>query len=110
MRESFTTSIMNDLFPPGQRDRQGIHKIIWDELTDNDFVLPADRPVTIASYIGGPFQEAFVEPVAKGGMLPDMPLFLTPGVYVQVPLEATYQAAWQAVPAVWKSVLASAAG
>src|SRR5262245_31131483 len=26
-----------DLFPPGSRDPQGIHKAIWDEFIDNDF-------------------------------------------------------------------------
>jgi tetratricopeptide (TPR) repeat protein len=35
----------------------------------------------------------------------DMPLFLTPGVYVPVPLEKTYQSAWEAVPSFWRDVL-----
>lgn len=91
-----------DLFPPGPRDPQGIHKVIWDELTDNDFVLPADRRLTLASYLTGLGQEAFIEPVAVGACLPEMPLFLTPQMYVRVPLESTYQAAWSGVPAVWK--------
>ena len=68
-------------------------------------MLPADRPPTIASYIGGACQEAFVEPVAVGWPLPDMPLFLKSDLYVQVPLEATYRSAWKAVPAVWRNVL-----
>ena len=34
-----------------------------------------------------------------------MPLFLLPDEYVLVPLEATYQAAWEAVPAFWRTVL-----
>jgi hypothetical protein len=34
-----------------------------------------------------------------------MPLFLTPEFYVNVPLEATYQAAWEAVPVFWRDVL-----
>lgn len=91
-----------DLFPPGPRDPQGIHKLIWDQLNDSDFTLPSDRPLTLASYIGGACQEAFVEPVAVGRPLPPMPLFLTADVYVDVPLETTYQLAWQAVPAFWQ--------
>jgi hypothetical protein len=37
-----------------------------------------------------------------------MPLFLAPELYVMVPLEATYQAAWDTVPARWQRVIASA--
>jgi hypothetical protein len=91
-----------DLFPPGPRDPQGMHQLIWNELDESNFVLPADRPLTLASYIGGATQEAFIEPVALGAALPDMPLFLTTGMYVHTPLEATYRSAWDAVPAVWR--------
>lgn len=94
-----------DPFPPGPRDPQGIHKVIWAELDICEFVLPADRPLTVASYIGGASQEAFIEPVAVGAPLPDMPLFLTADIYVPLPLEATYQSAWEAVPARWQSAL-----
>ena len=34
-----------------------------------------------------------------------MPLFLEPELYVNVPLEATYQAAYRGVPRRWKTVL-----
>ena len=47
--------VILDLFPPGPRDPQGIHKAIWDEFIDNDFALPAGKPLTLASYIGGPY-------------------------------------------------------
>jgi hypothetical protein len=97
--------LLIDLFPPGPRDPQGIHKAIWDEFIDNDFELPAARRLTLAAYIGGPFPEAFVQPVAVGQALAEMPLFLTPDVYVPVPLEATYQAAWADVPSFWQDVL-----
>ena len=94
-----------DLFAPGRRDPQGIHQAIWDELSNSEFSLPPDRPLILAAYIGGPFPEAFVEPVALQAPLPEMPLFLTPAVYIPVPLEATYQSAWEAVPAFWRDVL-----
>jgi hypothetical protein len=94
-----------DLFPPGPRDPQGIHKAIWDECSDAEFVLPPDRPLTLAAYIGGPVREAFVEAVAVGAPLPDMPLFLTPEFYVPVPLETTYRAAFDGLPAYWRDVL-----
>jgi hypothetical protein len=94
-----------DLFPPGPRDPQGLHKAIWDQITDNDFCLPADKPLSLAAYTGGPFPEYFVEPTGVGMVLKEMPLFLTPEHYQLVPLEATYLAAWGAVPTFWRSVL-----
>lgn len=97
--------VVVDLFPPTARDPEGIHKAIWDEVIDNDFALPPDKPLTLASYIGGPVPESFVEPIAVGSSLPDMPLFLTPEIYIPLPLERTYQSAWAAVPAYWREVL-----
>ena len=41
---------------------------------------------------------AYVEPVAVGDQLPDMPLFLTNDRHVMVPLEPTYHATWDASP------------
>jgi hypothetical protein len=99
-----------DLFPPGPRDPQGIHKLIWDEFSDNEFTLPPGRPLTLASYIGGPIPETFVEPAAVGAPLPEAPLFLTPHEYIQVPLDMTYQSAWEAVPSYWRNVLTTGVG
>ena len=45
---------------------------------------------------------------AQAGLI-DMPLFLEPEIYVNVPLEATYQAAYRGVPQRWKNVLESIA-
>jgi hypothetical protein len=98
-----------DLFPPGPRDPQGIHKAIWDEFIDSDFTLPPDKRLTLAAYSAGEWPEAFVEPTAVGLRLPDMPLFLAPDVYIPMPLEATYQSAWEAVPSFWRHVLTASA-
>jgi hypothetical protein len=97
-----------DLFPPGPRDPQGIHPLIWSPFKKAAFELPPDRTLTLAAYAAGPVQEAFVQPVAVGEPLPDMPLFLTPDEHVPVPLEVTYQVAWSRVPARWREVLESA--
>jgi hypothetical protein len=94
-----------DLFPPGPRDPQGIQKAIWDEFTDNDFTLPSKKSLSVGAYIGGPCPEVLIEPAAVGAPLPEMPLFLTPDDYILVPLEATYQSAWDAVPSFWRDVL-----
>jgi hypothetical protein len=97
--------LIADLFPPGPRDPQGIHGSIWTELFDNDYLQPSDKPLTLAAYSAGPIPVAYVEPVAVGDSLPDMPLFLTPEEYINVPLEATYQAAYAGVPRFYRNIL-----
>jgi hypothetical protein len=94
-----------DLFPPGRRDPHGIHGAIWNEISDDPFELPAGTPLTLAAYSAGPRKRAYVQPVAVGQALMDMPLFLEPEVYVDVPLDATYQAAYRGVPRRWQRVL-----
>ncbi len=87
-----------DLFPPSARDPQGIHKAIWDELEDRPFTLSPEKPLTLAAYVAGVPKTAYVEPVAVGDTMPDMPAYLDPTSYVPVPLEATYQATWASCP------------
>lgn len=96
-----------DLFPPMPRDPDGIHRAIWARDGEGDFALPKDKPLTCVSYVGYPGPEVFLEPVAVGDTLPAMPLFLTPAVYVPVPLEATYRAAFEGVPDFLREELAA---
>ncbi|MHB1560004.1 MAG: DUF4058 family protein [Isosphaeraceae bacterium] len=91
-----------DLFPPTNRDPQGIHQAIWDWETDGRFPLPETKPLTCVSYVGYPNLQVYLTPVAVGETLPDMPLFLSPRAYVPVALEATYQSAWESVPDFWR--------
>jgi hypothetical protein len=97
-----------DSHPPGPRDPQGIHRAIWDELSDDELVLPPDRRLTAAAYIGAPCLEAFIEPFAVGQTVPEMPLFLTPELYIRAPLEAAYASAWEAVPSYWRRIVEEA--
>lgn len=94
-----------DLFPPGPRDPQGIHKAIWDNFDEEESELPSDKPLTLASYNAGPTHTAYVDFVAVGDDLPDKPLFLQPENYVLAPLETTYQATWAVFPAPLKPLL-----
>ena len=94
-----------DLFPPTKRDPSGIHKAIWDEIRDEPFELPPDKPLTLAAYSAGEVKVAYVEPVAVGDCLPAMPLFLEPEGHVLTPLEATYQATWNVFPPPLRKVL-----
>jgi hypothetical protein len=97
--------LMVDLHPPTLRDPQGIHGALWEEIVEDTYVAPQDKPLTLAAYSAGLLKKAYVEPVAVGDLLPNMPLFLHPNSYVSVPLEATYQAAWRGVPERWRTVL-----
>jgi hypothetical protein len=87
-----------DLFPPSDRDPQGIHKAIWDEFADEPFELPPGKPLTLVGYQSGDEFTAHIEPVAVGDVMPDMPLYLERDLYVPVPLEATYRATWEVCP------------
>ncbi|MGH7170833.1 MAG: DUF4058 family protein [Gemmataceae bacterium] len=99
-----------DLFPPDAFDPRGIHKAVWDEIQEDQFELSKDRPLTLAAYNSGSQLTAYVEQVAVGDVLPDMPLFLEAESYVPVPLEATYQTKWKAFPAVLKRLLEGPSG
>ena len=42
-----------DLFPPTQRDPYGIHKVIWDEIVEEDFTFPDGKDLVLVSYKTG---------------------------------------------------------
>ena len=96
--------LLVDLFPPGPRDPQGIHGILWAALGDGSYTAPADKPLTLAAYSAGLTKVAYVEPFAVGDALKGMPLFLSASRYVTVPLEESYQAAYRGVPRRWQRV------
>jgi hypothetical protein len=87
-----------DLFPPSPRDPFGIHKTIWDEIHEEEFVFPPGKDRILASYEMGDVRAAYVEPIAVGDRLPAMPLFLIQGMHILVPLETTYMSTWDASP------------
>ena len=99
-----------DLFPPGVHDPHGIHGVIRQRLEQSDepYDLPADAPTTLASYAAGPRVDVYLEHLALGAALPEMPLFLRPDRYVNVPLEPTYQEAFGGMPAFWRDVVEGA--
>ncbi len=99
--------LLIDLLPPGPRDPRGVHATVWEELTGERFSPPTDKPLTLAAYSAGLVKRAYVEPVAVGDTLPDMPLFLAADNYVNVPLERTHQEAWAGVPAFYRAILES---
>jgi hypothetical protein len=88
-----------DLFPPGRRDPEGIHKLIWEEFEEAEHsASPPGKPLVFASYDAGSPVVAYVEMRSVGEPLPELPLFLQSGYYVPAPLEATYQTSWEMFP------------
>jgi hypothetical protein len=94
-----------DLFPPTIRDPKGLHKLIWDEIEDQPFELPAGQDRVMVSYQAGREKVAYIEPLAVGDSMPDMPLFVTTSLHVKVPLESTYGATWDALPSQLRSAV-----
>jgi hypothetical protein len=98
--------LLIDLFPPTPRDPDGIHRLIWDEWTSVPFEpRPEGKPLTVAAYDAGPPLTAYVEPLAVGDELPEAPLFLASGWFVEVPLEAIYRRSWDVLPAVIRNLV-----
>ena len=91
-----------DLLPPTARDPNGLPAAVLGEFGES-FELTPDKPLTVAAYaagdpVAGLATTAYVEPVAVGDPLPDLPAYLEWGEYVPVPLETTYQVAWANCP------------
>ncbi|MBI3271246.1 MAG: DUF4058 family protein [Planctomycetes bacterium] len=97
--------LLVDLLPPGPYDVRGMHGALWERFDDEPYPLPSATPLTLAAYVAGPRPEAYLEHLAVGARLAEMPLFLSPDRYVNVPLEATYAAAVQGLPAFWREIL-----
>ena len=97
-----------DLYPPRSFDPQGMHGVIWHYLEGDEgerYEPPEGELLTLASYVAANPILSFVEPLAIGRVLPEMPLFLTKERYINVPLEETYTAAYRGVPRRFKQIL-----
>ena len=67
-----------DPFPPGPRDPHSLHKLIWDEIEEVPFEMPADEPLLLAAYRAGDeavglSPVAYLEPFRVGATMPDSP-------------------------------------
>lgn len=97
--------VLVDLFPPSKDSPQGMHAEVWGNFAADEYLLPEDKPLTLASYAAGPTTIAYVEHLAVGDALKDMPLFLTSERYINLPLATTYETTFQAMPDFWRDVL-----
>ena len=90
--------LMIDPFPPGPRDPNGIAQLIWDQIADEQLDPLPRWSRAVAAFDAGEPLTAYLGAVEVGQPLPEAPLFLAPGWYVNVPLEQTYQASWDVTP------------
>jgi hypothetical protein len=97
--------VVVDLFPPGSHDPQGIHAALWEHFDDESYELPEGKLFTLASYAAGESTVAYLDHLAVGDPLKDMPLFLTSERYVNLPLVATYESTFNRMPDFWRDVL-----
>ncbi len=94
-----------DLFPPRAYDTRGMPAAVWKMLEQEPYDAPPEKPLSLASFVAVARPVVYLEHVAVGDSLPDMPLFLHPDVYIDVPLEACCQAAYRGVPSYWRAVI-----
>jgi hypothetical protein len=99
--------LLVDLFPPGLHDPYGMYAVVRQHLEqfEQTYDLASNESLTLTSFAAGQRVEIYLEQLAVGAALPDMPLFLRADRYVNVPLETTYQAAYRGCPAFWRDVL-----
>ena len=94
-----------DLFPPRRFDPGGMHAVLWSRF-GGTYDTPPGSPLTVSAYMADVGVTCYVEPTGVGNTLVDAPLFLTPKLYVNVPLEATYMDAFEGVPQVLRDDIA----
>lgn len=99
--------LLVDPFPPGSHDPLGLDAVVREfyGASEASPELRAAEPLLAASYHAVQPIEVYLEHFAAGSNIPEMPLFFDPGRYVNVPLEATYAAAFAGVPGIWKEAL-----
>jgi hypothetical protein len=96
-----------DPHPPTPRDPHGLHVRFWgDAFAQPDIGgVTETQPLSVMAYRSDLVPTGYMTPFAVSEPVPDMPLFLDPDHYVNVPLEQTYQAAWSTMPERWKRVI-----
>ena len=81
---------------------------------EEPYLLPPNEPLTLSSHVADSPPVAYLEHLAVGSPLVEMPLFLNPDRYINVPLESTYLDAYRGHPgfcaAYWKDASRRRAG
>ncbi len=95
-----------DPFPPKKHDLGGLHRLLCSELgEDNAEPLPPEQPLLAMAVDAAGECSVYAEPFAVGQPIPQMPLFLAPGQYVDAPIEEAYRVSWDVLPNILKNEL-----
>jgi len=94
--------LLVDLIRSSKQAPWGLPKFFGFSDHKSDPETTEEKPFSLMSIRAAYCPEAFIELVGVDDELKSMPLFLTEGRYILVPLEETYEAAWEGVPAPWK--------
>ena len=64
--------LLLDVFPPGPHDPSGIHGSLLQALqpSPEPYVLPANAPLTLASYVAGPQVDIYIEHLGVAPLCP----------------------------------------
>jgi hypothetical protein len=89
--------LLVDVVAPSAQHSWDFHQAIWDGPT-KAAASPMESGRFAAAYQAGEERNAYIDLLSVGEPLPNMPLFLTADTYVMVPLEASYQRAWNEMP------------
>jgi hypothetical protein len=100
--------LLIDPLPCGVTAPEGLHAEIFADSVDEPLRGTVNKPLSLVSYECAERVRAWMERLAVGDSLPDMPIFLEPGMDVPVPLEPTYMDAWLGMPARWREVVGPA--
>lgn len=83
---------------------RGFLPTIWDTVSGSKAeTISFDKPLAVALFVAGVPPTAYFDPFDLGDPIPDMPLFLEPGRYVNVPLETSYLASWNVLPEITRN-------
>ncbi len=97
-----------DILPPSSGKQCETHQAIWAEVANLDHVLSGKKTGVLSSYQAGVVPNVFIEAIAVGDSLAGRPVFRNEDQYMPVPLEETYQKAWETVPEYWREVITKA--
>ena len=73
-----------------------VHLVQWEQFGRGERLMICHAPADTEEERSA--LRAYIEEVAVGDVLPNMPAHLDPDSWVPVPLEATYQATWTSCP------------
>lgn len=101
--------VVIDLFPAGPSDPAGLGSAIWEAVGGQRIDWPVGKPLTAAAFQVADLVYCYGESFSSGEPVPEMPLFYEPDWYVNLPLDSTYNAAYEGVPRRLKKVIEAVA-